>query len=506
MHQGEFSRATTSGHGVQRRQVLAAGLAWAGASGAAPAAFEAPEPIRVALRQSGLPPQALGWVVLPLTPARTPGLPMPTLSWQARQPFTPASLSKLVTSYAALDRLGPAFTWRTAVLWRGLLRDGVLTGDLRLRGSGDPVLVHERLWRLLRQVRQRGVREIRGDIVLDRQVFAPIATAASDFDQAAGRPYNVQPDGLLLNYHALTLHLRPDIALGQAHVSVEPTLAGLEVAATVPLSETASACDNLRQALQIQHAASSAGRLSWAGVLPRGCTEEVALSVAYADPGRYAARLIEAMWREVGGTLSGRVRDAEGPVEAHRDQLLVEHVSPPLSQVVQDMNKSSNNVMAEQVFLTLAARAQPTVSATHAQARAVVEDWVRSRLGPPEQDGPWVLDNGSGLSRQARCTPLWLARLLHDAFHSPVMPELMASLPIAGVDGTLRQSQARPGRAHLKTGTLRDASGVAGYVLDAQGRHHVLVAMASHPQAFAARRVFDALVDWVVSTSPPQNQ
>ena len=500
MHQSEFSRATF-GHGLPRRQVLAAGLAWAGASWATPAAFEAPEPIRAALKQSGLPPQALGWVVLPLTATRSPGLPMAALSWQARQAFSPASLSKLVTSYAALDRLGPAFTWRTAVLWRGTLRDGVLEGDLLLRGSGDPVLVHERLWRLLRQVRQRGVREIRGHILLDRQVFAPMPTQAADFDQAPGRPYNVQPDGLLLNYNALTLRLRPDTALGRASVVVEPTLAGLEAPNSVPLSEAASPCDNLRPALQIQHEPSRAERLGVAGALPRGCTEEVALSVAYADPGRYAARLVEAMWREVGGTLSGQVRDAEAAFDASRYQPLVEHVSPPLSQVVQDMNKSSNNVMAEQVFLTLAAQAQPGArGVTLAQARTVVADWVRARLGPLDQDGPWTLDNGSGLSRQARCTPLWLARLLYDAFHSPVMPELMASLPIAGVDGTLRQSRARPGQAHLKTGTLRDASGVAGYVLDAQGRHHVLVAMASHPQAFAAKRVFDALIDWTIQS------
>jgi len=109
-----------------------------------------------------------------------------------------------------------------------------------------------------------------------------------------------------------------------------------------------------------------------------------------------------------------------------------------------------------------------------------------------------VLDNGSGLSRQTRMTAQWLAHLLQHAWSSPVMPELVASLPVNGLDGTMRRSRAPAGRAHLKTGSLRDVAGLAGYVLDDNGRRRVLVAVIQHPNANAARPALDALVQWAL--------
>ncbi|MBC8057965.1 MAG: D-alanyl-D-alanine carboxypeptidase, partial [Rhizobiales bacterium] len=111
----------------------------------------------------------------------------------------------------------------------------------------------------------------------------------------------------------------------------------------------------------------------------------------------------------------------------------------------------------------------------------------------------FVVDNGSGLSRDARVSAQGLTRLLQAAWASPVMPELIASLPVSGVDGTLKRSRATLGRAHLKTGSLRDVAGVAGYVLANSGRRYVVVAIANHANANAARPAFDALVQWAAS-------
>ena len=174
--------------------------------------------------------------------------------------------------------------------------------------------------------------------------------------------------------------------------------------------------------------------------------------------------------------------------------------SPALAEVVRDINKYSNNVMAQQLFLSLALQRQPGVPATAEAARAVVRDWLVARVGelPPGMH----LDNGSGLSRETRLSAALLARLLQQAWGSATMPELVSSLPINGLDGTLRRSRATPGRAHLKTGSLRDVAGVAGYVLSDSGRRYVLVAVINHPNANAARPALDALVQWSLRDAP----
>jgi D-alanyl-D-alanine carboxypeptidase/D-alanyl-D-alanine-endopeptidase (penicillin-binding protein 4) len=481
----------------------------------APSSAALPETVLAALQRLKVPASALGVLVLPLEPGASA-----TLSWNAQQAFNPASLFKLVTTYAALDLLGPAFVWRTPAYLQGKLENGVLAGNLILRGSGDPTLVQERLWLLLRRLRQLGLREIQGDILLDRSLFAPPEGQPGDFDGDPSRPYNVQPDSLLLNFKTLSLSFQPDANRKQARVMVEPALAGLEWPASVPMASdsanpsrsgnNSSNCEELRSQLQIRN--EPATRLQLGGSLPAGC-ESQTVQLAYADAPSYGPRLIAALWRELGGELRGQVKDGALPPGL---AVVAESVSAPLAQVVRDINKFSNNVMAEQLLLTLAAhsRLQPQVQSLNqaiappanlpanspvslADGRATLQRWASERFGAASLEG-LVFDNGSGLSRRSRLTPLWLAQLLQHAFHSPVMAELLASLPITGVDGTLRRSQASPGRAHLKTGTLRDASGIAGYVLDAQGRQQVLVAMLSHEQAPAARPVFDALVEWTI--------
>ena len=177
-----------------------------------------------------------------------------------------------------------------------------------------------------------------------------------------------------------------------------------------------------------------------------------------------------------------------------------EATSPTLAEVIRDINKYSNNVMAQQLFLTLSLNQNPNQNQSPASfeaSRSVVQNWWRERFG--EQDLP-VLDNGSGLSRQERVTPQGLARMLQTAYVSGAMPELMASLPITGIDGTLRRSRSRvsQGWAHLKSGSLRDATALAGYVHTPNGRRLVVVSIVNHPNAAAARPALEALVDWAV--------
>jgi len=269
----------------------------------------------------------------------------------------------------------------------------------------------------------------------------------------------------------------------------------VRVDASVPL--VATGCEDWRGALKPDLADPTQLRLT--GSYPAACGERQ-WPLAYADPKSYNARLIEALWRELGGTLAGSVRD--GPAPATRPTFEV--ASPPLAELVRDINKFSNNVMAQQLFLTLGL--QRKGSGTVDAAREVVRAWLADKLGEP--DAELVIDNGSGLSRETRLSVDTLARLLQRAWASPVMPELMSSLPLIGADGTLRNaatmaSAGGQGRAHLKSGSLRDVAGVAGYVLSLGGRRYVLVAIVNHPNANAARPALDAVVQWTLRLRAP---
>ena len=463
--------------------LLAAALASFDAPAAPAPAWTLPPAITAALDKAQVPASALALWVQPVD------APAPSWGWNPDFGVNPASVFKLVTTSAALDTLGPAWTWKTGVYLTGPIRNGVLRGDVVIVGSGDPTLVMERAWLLLRQLRDAGVREVRGDIVLDHGGFAPNARSAADFDNAPSEPYNVLPDALMMNYRSVTLSFQPDEAAHVARVAVEPPLAGFAVDATVRLSH--GACDDWRGALKL--GADDATRWHFAGAYPDRCGARN-WPLAYPDPASYERRLVTTLWREVGGKLAGKVRDGQLPDGA---TLAFWFESPPLAQVVRDINKYSNNTMAEQLFLTLAHGAAPQVSGVGPdQAQAVFKQWLHERLGSTA-DGI-VVANGSGLARETRISARALGQLLQWDWNNPSMPELMSSLPIVGVDGTLRRSAAQAGRAHLKTGSMRDVVAVAGYVLADSGRRYILVAVINDPNAGVARPALDAAIDWVM--------
>jgi serine-type D-Ala-D-Ala carboxypeptidase/endopeptidase (penicillin-binding protein 4) len=465
---------------------LVSSCAAAGATAAPAAAWTLPPTIAAALDQAHVPAGALALWVQPVD------APTPSWGWNPDFGVNPASVFKLVTTSAALETLGPAWTWKTGVYVTGPIRKGVLDGSVAIVGGGDPSLVMERVWLLLRQLRDAGVREIRGDIVLDHGAFAPVTRSAADFDNAPSEPYNVLPDALLMNYRSVTLRFEPDPAAHVARVSAEPPLAGLAIDASVPLAK--GDCDDWYAALKL--GADDPARWHFAGAYPARCGPRN-WPLAYPDPASYERRLVTALWREAGGKVRGQVRDGRLPDGA---TLAFAFESPPLAQVVRDINKYSNNTMAEQLFLTLALNAAPAsttpgAGADEAQARAVLARWLQARLG--EAADAVVVVNGSGLARETRISARTLGRLLESNWDAPAMPELVSSLPINGVDGTLRRSTALAGRAHLKTGSMRDVAAVAGYVQADSGRRYILVAVINDPNAGAARPALDAAIDWV---------
>ncbi|OGB45885.1 MAG: D-alanyl-D-alanine carboxypeptidase/D-alanyl-D-alanine-endopeptidase [Burkholderiales bacterium RIFCSPLOWO2_12_FULL_65_40] len=463
------------------RHALCAVLVGAAATALASPGTPWPAEVDAALARARLPREALSVYVADAQDARAPV----RLSYRAQEPVNPASVMKLVTTYAALDQLGPAYTWKTPVYIDGVVQGGSLKGDVYIQGQGDPTLVMERLWLMLRRLQGQGIQVIVGDIVLDRTAFDVPEHDPARFDGEPLRPYNAAPDALLLNFKSVSMGFAPDAAAGVARIQYDPPLAGVQRQGSVPLAAPGAECGDWRASLRAE--LSDPSRAGFQGVYPAACGERV-WPVAFADPPGFAARAVEGMWREMGGKLTGSVR--QGKVPAGLRPLFIT-TSPTLAEVVRDVNKFSNNVMAQHVFLTLAL--QKNGVATFDGAREVLRQWWQGRWG----DVPMpVADNGAGLSREARISAQALGRMLQTAWTSPVMPELVASLPIVGVDGTLRRSKSRAGTAHLKTGSLRDVMAVAGYVHGASGRRYVLVAMVNHAAAAAARPALDALIDW----------
>ena len=509
----DSTQSLRRGKNLGRAIWLAGCLAGAvlGSTAGAQTLLPLPPEVDAALARAKVPRDALAAIVVDAAPAlngKTGPAPV-LLSWRAASAVNPASVMKLVTTYAALELLGPAYTWATPVYVDGTVTGGVLQGNLIIQGKGDPKLVQERLWLLLRRVQGLGIKSITGDILLDRSAFAASTQSPGDFDGEPLRPYNATPEALLINYKSVVMTFTPNPGAGTVAVAFEPPLANVQMQASVPLSAGAGGaplgdCSDYRGSLKADF--SDPFRISFGGSYPAACGEKV-WPIAYADPASYAERAVLGMWQELGGKLQGRVREGRAPAGLRP---VFEAVSPSLAEVIRDINKYSNNVMAQQLFLTLSlpqnasqnANVVPRTPAPGAPAsleasREVARNWWRERFG--EVDAP-VFDNGSGLSRLERVTPQGLARMLQTAYVSGSMPELMSSLPIVGVDGTLKRSKSRvsQGWAHLKSGTLSNSTALAGYVHTPSGRRLVVVAIINHPNAPAARPALEALVDWAV--------
>jgi D-alanyl-D-alanine carboxypeptidase/D-alanyl-D-alanine-endopeptidase (penicillin-binding protein 4) len=438
-----------------------------------------PESVASELRAARVPLNALAVSVVPLSGS---GI---TIQINEHQPMNPASTMKIATTLAGLELLGPQYVWRTEVLANAPLKQGVLDGDLSIRGSGDPRLVVEDLWLLVQRIRGAGVREIRGDLVLDRAAFEPIPHDPAAFDGEALRPYNAGPDGLLLNYKAVSFHFVPDVESRQVRVFALPAVAGMVVPPTVKAVD--GGCADWRGRLGGDF--TDPLRPQFRGAFALSCGDKV-WHVNLFTPVQYAQVVFRALWEASGGTWRGRARDGAVPRDARR---IAVHESRPLADVIRDINKFSNNVMARQLFLTIGAEVakQP---ATMERAQRAVGDWMVSK---GLDRGDFVLENGAGLSRIERLTSAGLARLLAGAFDSPLMPELMSSLPIVGVDGTMRKRNGAAGSAHVKTGLLVDTRAIAGYVLAASGRRYAIVAIVNHANAGATQAALDALLNWV---------
>ncbi len=462
--------------------LLLAGLAVAARASELPAAFTA------ALKRAGIPPGHVAVVVQALD------APQPELSHNADAAMNPASVMKLVTSFAALQQLGPRYNWATEIWADGPIANGVLDGDLIVKGRGDPGLTLERLWLMQRELRARGVRHIRGNLLLDTSHFElpPIVPGAFDGEPLA--LYNAAPGALVANFNATLLRLQPN---GDS-VNIVPDIAlpGVTITSRLTLAD-APDCNGWKDTVRPAIPDPERRELVLAGRYPRGCGEQ-ALALNLFEPAATFDLLFRGLWAEAGGTLGGQTLPGMAP--ATTPLLRVE--SPPLTDALVRLNKYSNNLMTRNLFLTLGAEAFGAPATPDKGMRAVRALLEKKGVATEKL----VLENGAGLSRIERISARSLNQLLRAAYASPLFAEFEAALPIVALDGTLRQrfnGSALAGNAHLKTGTLRDVSALAGYVDRPSGQRVAFVMLVNHARASQARAAQQALLDWVWTELPP---
>jgi len=442
-----------------------------------PAPEDLPEPVLSALRHAKIPTSSVSIVVQQSDSDR------PLIAWNARRAMNPASTMKLLTTFAGLEILGPAYQWKTEAYLNGTLDDGILNGDLIFKGYGDPKLTIEQFWLWLRELRQRGLREIRGDIVLDQSYFGEIKHNPAAFDNDPTRAYNVAPNALLLNFNALRIRMVPNML--QTNILLDPDLSGYVIENHITVAPRKPCGGDYYQA-RLENRS-----IVLEGIIPVECGEiDDYFSLLPHD--EYFFSVFSALWRELGGTLLGNLRVGSAPAN---QTAFSTRLSQPLAEVVRDINKFSNNTMARQLFLTLST--SDGTPASIPNSITTIKQWLDSHnLEFPEL----VLENGAGLSREERISAQHLAEILQRAAHSPLSAELKSSLPILGIDGTMKKrfkDNEIAGYAHIKTGMLEGVKSIAGYVHDANGQEWIVVFVINHPNAARGQAAQDAFIEWV---------
>lgn len=452
---------------------------------------ELPLTVKQKLLQIAIPESAIGVYVQEI------GASQPLVAVNADAAMNPASVMKLLTTYAGLELLGPAYTWPTMLYANGKITDGVLDGDLIIKGYGDPKLDLENFWLLIHRLRQTGLHEIQGNLILDHSHYAIPNDDPGEFDGQPYRTYNILPEALLVNYRTSTIHLFPQPEKNSVRVVVDPLPESLQVQNNLKLTQ--GACGDWRNSLTIDAIADNEDKKNFTVILngsfSKQCDKQ-SYMLSLQDSAIYTRDLFKRLWAQQGGLFHGDVIMSQTPTGLSPLKI---YQSPPLADIIRGINKFSNNIAARQLYLTLGTGevVSNNSPATLAKSDAAIRRWLEDKqLNFHEL----VVENGSGLSRKERISARHMGQLLLAAFKSPVMPEFISSLPIAAVDGTLKNrftDTPVKGLAHMKTGALNDVRALAGYLLDKMGRRIIVVFFVNHDQAGQSRVAMDTLVQWV---------
>lgn len=442
----------------------------------------------------------------------------PIISINASRAQNPASVIKLVTTYAALKKWGADYRWRTALQSQSEIdHEGRLNTPLLLQGSGDPQLVVERADDLVQQLKKVGLKQLNAPLWIDRSAFTVDDQDPSRYDGEPSMPYNALPDAALINFHALSFRFDPETR----QVRMVPWLVGFNLNNSVQFVEGECPVNGWKSTLNLGVSGYSA---SVGGVYYSGCGEQqwhihayqtgandylkgvfgalfkgqIGIGASACEVGKFWDKVFARWYDCTAPTIDWTRPEVQSVARVDTDgkgwRTLAQVESPPLSMMIKDMNFFSNNVMARQIFLNLSK--QPDRAADLHHSAAEVHRLLQADgLG----DSTVVMGNGSGLSNATRISARELAQLLIRANN---LPAFIDSLPRIGIEGTVKKRLTDTdmvGRGRMKTGTLSNVRAIAGYIDGKSGKHYVVVSIinSDNAQTAAGKRTHDLLMQWV---------
>lgn len=402
---------------------------------------------------------------------------------------TPASVIKVLTTYAAVLKLGFDYRWPTKFYTTGKIKGGILRGDLLVKGFGDPTLSDKDLDGIVTKIKARGIRQIMGNIVIDRSYFKVTTRDNSGFDEHTYSPYNAMPDAMMFNERISTICVSPK------HNSVTKKVADNSYTIVNHLQPVNKPCR---------------GRYSWPsfkvdksqgtpsvllkGPISKHCGTRNLCQVITKPYKSFYYALKDALQKS-GVSVKGSLRLKKVPAGA---KVLFTHYSKPLEKIIAKTAKKSNNLYARQILLTLGAKMYGAPS-TLDKGRNAVAYILKSRGALTSS--VLHIDNGCGLSRTSRLS----AKLLADMFdHAYIRygQRWMNTLSIAGVDGTIRRrfrGTVVRKRAWMKTGTLKRVKNIGGYVKSRTGRLYTVVILVNTRQGrWKAAQLQNNIIKWLV--------
>lgn len=383
----------------------------------------------------------------------------------------PASVSKVFTAYTALKKLKPTAVFSTRVYTTGTLKDGLLTGDVYLRGGGDPSLTSERMWMLVNELKRSGIRAIEGNMVADSGYYDEEKNPSSRPKYLRDQAYNAPVGALSFNFNTTTIFVRPAEAPGERPVVfTDPENSYIDV-----VNQATTGSDGSSMTLNVSRTNFVEGDLGDTVLLKGSIPADAKEQRFYrniVNPALYTLHMFKTFWEARGLKFTGQTKEGSVPAGA---KLVLEFDSMPLWHVVWGMNKFSNNFVADQILKKVGAEVQGAPGSIE-KGLATMRD-VLSDIGI--RPGDYTISDGSGLTRETRVTPRQVVKVLRAAHKDfGMMPEFVASFGIAGEDGTLRNrmpTEELQGQLRAKTGSIDGVAALAGYVPTANGE---LVAFA----------------------------
>ncbi len=403
--------------------------------------------------------------------------------------YNPASAMKILTTMAAFQIIGKDFKFKTYFLTDGVINNKTLNGNIYIVGGGDPKLVIEDIDEIVLGIRNLGINSIRGNWIVDDSLFSEPEVDPSNFDGKPYKPYNVGPNAAMINFKSTEIFVENAKLNNRLFVTLRPELAGVEVKNRLRLIRGGCYRNKISTELRKEE-------LIVFGKFGRSC-KNFSFFISLMDHYNFGFSVFKKSWEKSGGKFLGKALKGKAPI-THKN-LFVWKSPRNLHNLIEDINKMSNNPMARNLFLYLSARSNSP--ATLKKSNQIINSWLKSKSF---DFSDVVIHNGSGLSRDVRITPQTLSLLLVDALNDESAIHWLRTLPLAGVEGTVSsrfKNKKALGNAWLKTGSLKGVQAYSGYVRTAKNNWFAISILVNDRLAEKSKIAMDDVVEWLYANN-----